>query len=209
MKRFLASLFAAFFLITAPVSAATFTDLGNQTLQIEGIIEIGDDVIFADLYNAKIFFNEDPYLHVILKNSEGGAFAEAVNIGSNIDEFDLSTETEGYCFSSCAYIWLAGSRIYAHPKDMIWIHAPFTMAISEGEDMDEAVVPPESKEVAVMNEYAVSLASWYLGKIGMSPNAVIDMVLNARGDSIYAFNGESGLTYGFNLNIIEDGTHGR
>jgi Predicted periplasmic protein len=176
-------------------------------MQIEGEINFGDAETFYDLYNSKAN-TPSKFTHVILKDSKGGSFIDAVNIGLNIEGQGMTTEVEGICFSACAYIWLGGTALFAHPDDRVWIHAPFSVDVNpDGSTGTERSTGPEADAV---NDGTLALASWYLGKLEISSDAIIPMLLNTRDkDHIFAFNEDSARAVGININVLSEGKHGR
>lgn len=195
MKKFFVALFAALFLtLPAPTPAIELKDIGNQTMLVEGPIQSGDFKKFAEFYNASLPTGR-PYRHVILKDSTGGDFAEAVEMGLNIHEFELSTETWGYCYSACAYIWLAGTTRYGHPSDVILIHAP--------------AVKEKGPEAALQNEYGAASASWYLGRIGLNAAAPILFVVDTKQPDYIEINLDILEKLEIDITLLKDGVRGR
>lgn len=199
MKKFLAAVLAAFFLFS-PIHAAEFTDAGNRTILMEGIINFNDETAFVDLYNSKAG-TSDSFTHVILKDSPGGSFIDAANIGSNIHLFGLTTETSGFCNSSCAYIWLAGAVLYAHIDDKIGIHAPFYVTTKNGKFENSAAL--DDPEIAEANAAAAIMAGWYLGSIGISASTTARFIETKQPD-LTQIN-----FFDVPIVFLEDGKHGR
>lgn len=200
MKKLLAAAFAAF-LLFSPIQAAEFTDVGNNTILMEGTLNVDDEFAFADLYNSKSG-TPDAFTHVILKNSPGGSFIDGVNIGANIFKFGLTTETEGFCNSSCAYIWLGGTTLYTHLGDEIGIHAPFYMEVPDG-NFDKASTVATDPETMKANAAAEVLAGWYLGSVGISADATARFISTKQPDMTQINLLDVAFT------ILPEGEHGR
>ena len=114
-------------------------------MTITGPILVGDFNTFASAVKK----NGAPRL--VRLESDGGEFGEALGIGIMIHKLKINTETIGPCFSSCAYIWLAGHEFKIGNGSIIGIHAPANVYLPD-------TFKTES------NNYID--AGWYLGMVG-------------------------------------------
>ena len=83
----------------------------------------------------------------------GGDFLSAVRIGVTIKDHGIRTHATGRCFSSCAYIWIAGSQMLADEDASIDIHLP------------EVGASADSGEQQWLDR---ALLGWYLGRLDLS-----------------------------------------
>lgn len=150
-----AAVVAAAALAAAPVSAAiehsTLAD-GSEGIYVTGEIQLGDENRFralADQHPDAVVYLESP----------GGAVVAAVEIGKLIREKDYATAVlaEGTCTSSCALVWLAGTRRYLAPGAQLGFHA------SHMDDGGRLV------ETGVGN----AIVGYYLAQLGMSEKTVV------------------------------------
>lgn len=139
----------------APVSAgiehSTLAD-GVEGIYVIGEIQLGDENRFralAERYPSAVVYLESP----------GGAVIAAVEIGKLVRERNYATAVlaDGTCTSSCALVWLAGTRRYLAPGAQLGFHA------SHMDDGGRLV------ETGVGN----AIVGYYLAQLGMSEKTVV------------------------------------
>lgn len=86
---------------------------------ITGSISIGTWVTFQQI--AKDF----PIKSVVLTENMGGNWIAATELTLYIHKNKIDTYASGDCFSSCAYMWLAGNNRYVTQEVVVGIHAPY------------------------------------------------------------------------------------
>jgi hypothetical protein len=130
--------------VTLPATSASFfwsSKTNNLT--------ITDDFVFGDSKLLSRLIKKNGAPDLIRLSSDGGDFSEAIGIGIQVHELKIPTETIGPCFSSCAYIWLAGSEFTIGAGSIVGIHAPANVYLDESK--------------TEINNYID--AGWYLGYI--------------------------------------------
>jgi membrane-bound ClpP family serine protease len=150
-----AALVAAAALAAAPASAGIGHSMladGSEGIYVTGEIGLGDDSVFrgiADKYPDAVVFLESP----------GGTVIPALEIGRLVRERGYRTVilSDGTCASSCALIWLAGTRRYLAPGGQVGFHA------SSAEEDGKLV------ESGVSNAFV----GYYLSKLELSERAVV------------------------------------
>lgn len=73
---------------------------------------------------------------VALVDSPGGSFIGAIELGRTVKTLGLQTVAVGYCYSACAYVWLASENRKALFGAELGIHAPY---FGNGEPITDAV----------------------------------------------------------------------
>lgn len=119
--RFLAFLAAGFYLLLMPALAAEISVVQNEIV-ISGMIAEGDAERFTSVIDQRQF----PRGTMVRLISPGGLVVEAVAIGQALRDHGFETYVpDGYCYSSCALIWLGGSKQFRHPKSQIGFHQAY------------------------------------------------------------------------------------
>jgi hypothetical protein len=120
MKRVILT---ASLLITAPPSFAAQIEVydGKPELPVIGIngdIDVDDVNRFQELSSTQ---NNA----VVMLRSRGGRMASAIRIGEMVKAKGYTTIVKDYCASSCALIWLAGSKRFMTPGAHIGLHQAY------------------------------------------------------------------------------------
>jgi hypothetical protein len=91
-----------------PASVRVFSEYDKRTLLLDGRIVLGT------LSAVKELLDEFPEVRFLALNSPGGSVIEGLSIAKLVEERGITTlVTEGHsCFSSCSFIFLAGSARY-------------------------------------------------------------------------------------------------
>jgi|SRR5215472_1914545 len=110
---FLAVLLAS---VAVPCAAANIEIKGN-TIRIIGTVELGDDAVFES--KAQPFYQA----MVVHLHSKGGMTTPALKIGRFIRQRGWDTTVEYTCYSSCAWLWLAGIRHFKTASAEIAFHS--------------------------------------------------------------------------------------
>jgi ATP-dependent protease ClpP protease subunit len=100
---------------------------GLQMISIEGPIEPYDYEKFRSVANRLTRSRA-----VIFLQSSGGSLIDAMQIGEFIRLKGWATATLGRCMSSCAVIWIAGTRRITSPKHQIGFHAASVDGVEKG-----------------------------------------------------------------------------
>lgn len=109
LKPLLAALLT---LICAPVQAMSFIQYEDMLVMV-GKVEVGDDAAFARLSG---------YKHIVLKDGPGGNLETALTIGQAVRDAKATTSVDGYCYSSCAMIFLGGVKRTLRPNAELGFH---------------------------------------------------------------------------------------
>jgi len=156
MRRLHGMLALAALAMPATASAAEFEhqtlDDGSEAILILGDIEPGDEEAFRQLTI------QYPDATVAL-DSDGGALVPALEIGRLVRLRNYTTVVldDGRCVSSCALIWIAGSRRVLSTTASLGFHASY---------LDEGGVKVESGA-------ANALVGHYLSQLSLSQDAVL------------------------------------
>jgi hypothetical protein len=121
-------------------------------ISITGTIEKGDEIKFRKIAT-------ENSSAIVLLNSEGGALLPALEIGRTIRlrEYGTTVYKDGWCTSSCALIWIAGSKRSIWEGGKVGFHASYR-------NVDGTAV-----EVGMGN----ALVGHYLSQLGMGEKSVI------------------------------------
>ena len=155
-RRICAAVIAAAGFGSAPVSAAvehSTLDGGVEAIYVTGEIELGDYAAFRDIA-------ERVPDAVVFLESPGGTVIPALEIGQLVRERGYRTVVlaGSTCTSSCALIWLGGTRRYLESGGQIGFHA------SSAPEQDGRLV-----ESGVSNAFV----GYYLSKLELSERAVV------------------------------------
>lgn len=60
---------------------------------------------------------------VTLRNNSGGSVQEAIKISNFIENLNMSTYIDGYCYSACALIYLSGTKRSYHTTAELGVHS--------------------------------------------------------------------------------------
>lgn len=156
LRRICAAALASAALGATPASAAidhSTLEGGVEAIYITGEIALGDHAAFSEI--AEKFPNA-----VVFLESPGGTVIPALEIGQLVRERGYRTVViaGSTCASSCALIWLAGTRRYLEPGGRIGFHA------SSAQEDDGRLV-----ESGVSNAFI----GYYLAKLELSERAVV------------------------------------
>jgi len=188
----LRAVFAVIILLASVISAFIAIGSVNQIKAAE-ISTIDDSIIIEGFFVPEDFDNFieeikkeefNSVTKVILKDSLGGDFYTSVRIGLSIKILELDTQTEGLCYSACAYTWLSGNTRYYDPFSTIGIHMPAGV----NDETDE--------DYAASSEIATLMVVWYLTKVDV-PLPAIEIFVEVDNRKILYFN----KTFLFMLNI--------
>lgn len=96
--------------------------LDNVIVTMRGAVTEGDARRFSD--TVATLGGAHATLNV---SGPGGLVNEALDIGAQVQEHQFATmvSSQAECYSSCALIWLAGTRRYIAPDSVIGVHAAF------------------------------------------------------------------------------------
>jgi hypothetical protein len=124
------------FLAIAPSHAAQIEVYdGKPELPIIGIngdIEVADVDRFQKL--SSVLNNA-----AVMLRSTGGKMGPAIRIGEMIKDKGYTTIVKDYCASSCALIWLAGSKRFMTPTAHIGLHQAYK-STGEADGMGNAIL---------------------------------------------------------------------
>jgi Clp protease len=76
---------------------------------------------------------------LVLLKSSGGKIAPAMRIGEIVRAKHYTTVVKDYCASSCALIWLAGSKRFITPTAHVGLHQAFN-ATGQADGMGNAIL---------------------------------------------------------------------
>jgi hypothetical protein len=100
-------------------------DLKNNSIKISGGMNDG----VSDLLDEKLTLN--PSIKTIVLNSEGGWLREGVLVAKIVSKYNLSTQAEILCASSCTVAFIAGKDRYIKANTKLGFHRVRTI---EGDD---------------------------------------------------------------------------
>lgn len=143
--------------VASPANAADFRVIPSKDGAPSGIILSGD-IVPGDAEKFSLIAANQPNAVVFL-SSNGGALASAIEIGKviKIREYSTAVYNGSYCASSCALIWLSGSRRVIYNGGKVGFHASY-------KDVGGKFI-----EVGVGN----ALVGHYLSQLGYDRRAVI------------------------------------
>ncbi|NVE00085.1 hypothetical protein [Massilia sp. BJB1822] len=154
-----------------------------------------DSLVYDDL--SKIFANESVST-IVFKNSGGGSFFPALNIGKLISEKNVKTVVEGVCASACAIAFLGGdSREFSSEQadSALMFHPGFAQASQVPAQETKAIFfkwiesrtkhPPSPEFVAAMNKISNRRGGVYF----LSPSHGIAL---KKGSSVFFCEGSEG-----------------
>lgn len=161
----------------SPAIAADITlDKITHTITLKG------DIVEHDFDNFKKLADSDPDLKTLVISSNGGLFGDGLNIGLYVKEHKLSVDARNFCYSACAFIWLASPEKVLSvddpnfgPVPYIGIHMPFR---------EDGTTDPD----------AGAIAGWYLGFLGYSVGAIED-IMTSHYPNMYTISPDSTKTW--------------
>lgn len=119
----------ALLLFPSLVNAASFKfeDESPSTVAIymDGVIVDGDNFALSALLR-KIPSNKSKVMYL---SGPGGKFSEVTKLGGLVRDNDIRTIAVNECASSCAYVWLAGSKIGVYQGSKVRFHS---VSLSDG-----------------------------------------------------------------------------
>lgn len=120
MKKLAAILMSMSVMITAADAAQYCYDKSNKTLYVRGDIVNGDA---KKIKGAIDSFSPE----IVSITSTGGDAIDGFSIGKHIFQKKIKTHVSDYCFSACAFMWLAGKErlIDITKNTRIGVHAPY------------------------------------------------------------------------------------
>lgn len=106
-----------------PNGISVSQERGKSIINIKGDILSGDAIIVEGIFKEAIADNEEVDIRLI--NSVGGSVSDAIDIGRMARSWDSWTIISGYCYSSCALIYVGGSYRTAIPEVVLGLHRPY------------------------------------------------------------------------------------
>lgn len=162
MNNFLKTTLILFlsFLTVNVADAATFVyDKADSTLSINGDINVNDfDVLLKTVGKNK--------LDKIIITSNGGSMVDSFEIGLLVNENKIIVDARNFCFSGCAYIWLASpNKILSIDDPNITMGMPYI-----------GIHLPYNETDGKTDTLSTAEAAWYFGRIGLTTKAVADLL---------------------------------
>lgn len=157
-----------------PASVRVFSEYDNRTLLLDG------QIVPGTFLAVKEQLDEFPEVQFFALNSPGGSVVEGLNIARLVEERGITTlVTEGHnCFSSCSFIFLAGSARYVR-GGQLGVHQ-FT----------------GSGDEAIAQELVAEIYDTLL-EFGIS-SQVMSRMFRTPSDQIYVFTEEELITFEIN-----------
>lgn len=140
-----------------PGGISVSKDTGKYSLYIKGDIRAGDASIVEGIFEEAIL--DHARIEIILVDSVGGSVADAVDIGRMARAWDSWTRIYGYCYSSCALIYVGGSIRYPASNAELGLHRPYF-----------SVHPGSSRPTTDNVDDLYSSVKAYLSEMNISPN---------------------------------------
>jgi ATP-dependent protease ClpP protease subunit len=185
----------AFISLTVSAQAATITSYepnyhGYKGINIVGEIVEGD----ARRFNAVMReVSAEKGKAIVSLNSIGGLLAEGFAIGHAIHNNDFGTVAEDNCTSSCANIWLAGTKR--------WIVENSTIGFHRGADIKKG---KDGKEISrKMDPRIDNDQRAYYHSIGYTNEAGIAWFLSASTYQMAYLGDDNGPKYGIDYGIVK------
>jgi len=178
--------------ITSCIFYVTFLNAANITaervnndvylLKIIGQIFEDDGRKFKDL-------SQNIKRAVVVLDSPGGSVLGGLEIGRSIknNNYFTAVPNKTLCASSCALIWLAGTKRFAEDDSFIGFHAAYVYKNGK---------PVESGS-------GNALVGAYLNQIGLTDSAII-FVTNAPPEGIARLDKKLSQTYGISYSSVDD-----
>jgi len=114
-----------------PGGISVSKEAGKYSLYIKGDIRAGDAAIVEGIFEEAIV--DHAQIEIILIDSVGGSVADAVDIGRMARAWDSWTRIYGYCYSSCALIYVGGSIRFPASNAELGLHRPY-FSVHPGSD---------------------------------------------------------------------------
>lgn len=153
-----------FSLFAANISTAATFDYNKTThlMTINGDINPNDFNIFVKAI-------DDNKLDKIIITSNGGSMIDSFEIGLVVNANKITVDARNFCFSGCAYIWLASpNKILSVTDPNITMGMPYV-----------GIHLPYSATDGKTDALSTAEAAWYFGKIGLSTKAVEDLLTSS------------------------------
>lgn len=156
----------------------------------------GDSDKFIDFVNT-ISATEKPVFAIDLKNSNGGLFIEAADIGIFIYKNGFKTGVSGYCHSACAFVLLAGNN---SNSNIIFFNEP-TVSIHPLYCNIECRIssPNMSREEIIIQSH--TSYGYYMGVIGVPFNLTLN-ILNFVEENILYLTPDLLSSYGYSIKSV-------
>lgn len=179
---FLCLLLCAEVASSAVISVSKLPNSDTSIVVLSGPIERSDAVTFAEKVSgiAKA---------IVVLDSPGGSVLDGISIGRSVraNGYDTAVPDQTLCASSCALIWLAGTRRFAEESSVVGFHA--------------AYVYRQGKAVEVGAGNA--LIGSYLNNLGLSDRAII-FVTSAPPEGIERLDRRKGQQVGIAYESLRD-----
>lgn len=164
---------------------------------VEGEFYEGDSDKFIDFVNT-LSATEKPVFAIDLKNSNGGFFIEAVDIGIFIHKNKFSIGVSGYCHSACAFVLLAGnnsnSNILFFNEPIVSIHPPYC-------NIECRISSPNMSREEIIIQSHTSYG-YYMGVIGVPFNLTLD-ILNFVEENTLDLTPDLLSSYGYSIKSVD------
>lgn len=106
-----------------PEGISVSKEAGKYSIYIKGDIRAGDATIVEEIFEEAIV--DHALIEIILTDSVGGSVSDAVDIGRMARAWDSWTRIYGYCYSSCALIYVGGSIRFPAASAELGLHRPY------------------------------------------------------------------------------------